>query len=276
MTTIAEALGHAPDTSLLVVHCDDLGMTRAANVGVYDALRNGIAMSASLMVPTPWARDAAAMFRGEDVGVHLTITAEWETYRWGPITVAPSLLGGNGGFPQTCADVWEHADLDEVRREARAQVERAIMWGFDVSHLDSHMWAFALRPEFFDVAVELAVEYELPMRLPSADAEARAGFPFRKLATEEGILIADHSVRGSGDLTTVITSLCTQPRPGLSDVYVHPAQDTPEVHAACADADQRVDDLNALLDGSLAERMADAGIVCVDYRAVRAAQRALR
>lgn len=274
MTTITEALGYAPDTALLIVHCDDLGMTRAANVGVYDALRDGIATSASLMVPAPWARDAAALYRGEDIGVHLTVTAEWETYRWGPITVAPSLLGGNGGFPQTCADAWEHADLDEVRRESRAQLERAIMWGFDISHIDSHLWAFALRPEFFDVALELAVEYQLPMRLPSAEAEARAGFPFRKIATEEGVLVADHSVPGSGELAAVIEALIANPRPGLTDISVHPAADTPEVRAACADAEQRITDIAALLDPLLLERLDAAGIVRIDYRAVRTAQRA--
>jgi hypothetical protein len=274
MPTVAEALGYAPDASLLVVHCDDLGMTRAANVGIYDSLRDGLATSASLMVPAPWARDAAAMYRGEDVGVHLTATSEWDTYRWGPITVAPSLLDGNGGFPQTRDDVWEHADIEEVRREARAQVERAIVWGFDISHIDSHMWTFAYRPEFFDVAIELAVEYRLPMRLPTVENEARAGFPYRKLAAEEGVLVADHTVHGSYGLVGVINELCANPRPGLTDLFVHPAEDTPELRAACRDADNRVNDLAALLDGTLAQRIADAGITCIDYRALRDAQRA--
>ncbi|HLU42782.1 MAG TPA: ChbG/HpnK family deacetylase, partial [Microthrixaceae bacterium] len=128
MTTLSERLGYDADDSLLIVNCDDLGMCHSTNEGVYDALRNGFATSATLMVPCPWAREAAARYRGEDVGVHMTLTAEWELYRWGPITQAPSLLGGDGGFPRTIEDVWEHADLDEVRRELRAQVERAILW----------------------------------------------------------------------------------------------------------------------------------------------------
>ncbi len=136
MTSLAERLGHAPDDRLLIINCDDLGSCHAANVGVYEALRDGIATSATLMVPCPWAREAASRYRGEDVGVHLTLNAEHERYRWGPITHAPSLLDGDGGFPRTVSDVWDHADLDEVRRELRAQIERAILWGFDVSHLD--------------------------------------------------------------------------------------------------------------------------------------------
>ena len=78
--------------------------------------------------------------------MHLTLNAEHDRYRWGPITHAPSLLDGDGGFPRTVTDVWDHADLDEVRRELRAQVERAILRGFDVSHLDSHMGTLQLRP----------------------------------------------------------------------------------------------------------------------------------
>ena len=146
VTTLAERLGHGPDDRLVILNCDDLGYCQAANVGVYRALRDGLATSASLMVPCPWARDAAAAYRGDDVGVHLTLNCELDRYRWGPITHAPSLLDGDGGFPRTLTDLWEHADLDEVRRELRAQVERAILWGFDVSHLDSHMGAAPAAP----------------------------------------------------------------------------------------------------------------------------------
>ncbi len=126
MTSLAEALGFAPDARVLILNADDLGLSHAANVGSYEALRSGLVTSASLMVPCPWAREAASRYRGEDVGVHLTLNAEHERYRWGPITQAPSLLDGDGGFPRTVDDLWDHADLDEVRRELRAQVERAI------------------------------------------------------------------------------------------------------------------------------------------------------
>src|SRR5438270_10967642 len=192
MKSLAERLGHPPDARLLIVNCDDLGSSYAANLGVYEAVRSGVATSASLMVPRPWAREAAARYRGEDVGVHLTLNAEHDLYRWGPITHAPSLLDGDGGFPRTVTDVWDHADLDEVRRECRAQIERAIYWGFDVSHLDSHMGTLQLRPEFFDVYLELAVDFSLPIRLSGASSERAVGFPFRRLAAEAGVLFPDH------------------------------------------------------------------------------------
>ena len=119
--------------------------------------------------------------------MHLTLNGEWDIYRWGPITHAPSLLDGDGGFPRTLEDLWDHGDIDEVRRECRAQVERAILWGFDVSHLDSHMGALQLKAEFFDVYLELAVDFGLPLRLSGASTEHLIGFPFRELAAEEGV-----------------------------------------------------------------------------------------
>ena len=192
--TLAQRLGHDADARLLIVNCDDLGSSHAANLGCYDALRNGIATSSTLMVPCPWAREASARYQGEDVGVHLTLNAEWDLYRWGPITRAPSLHDGDGGFPRTIEDLWEHADLDEVRRELTAQIERAILWGFDISHRDCHMGSLSFRPEFFDIHLDLAVEYGLPMRMMGAGFEKNVGFPFRRLAAEEGVVFPDHLV----------------------------------------------------------------------------------
>ena len=138
--SLVERLGYPADAKLVVISCDDLGSSHAANVGVYRALREGAATCTSLMVPAPWARHAAEMYEpGDDVGVHLTLNAEHRIYRWGPITHAPSLLSGEGGFPRTIDDLWEHADPDEVRRELRAQIERALAWGIDATHLAPHL-----------------------------------------------------------------------------------------------------------------------------------------
>ena len=172
---LAQRLGYAADAKLVIINADDLGSCHSANVGVFECLATGTVTSATLMVPCPWAREASSRYRGEDIGVHLTLNAEYELYRWGPITHAPSLLGGDGGFPRTVEDVWDHADLDEVRRECRAQIERAILWGFDVSHLDAHMGTLQLRPEFFDVYLELAIEFGLPLRMVSPAMERYVG-----------------------------------------------------------------------------------------------------
>ncbi len=274
MATLAERLGHAPDAKLLIVTCDDLGLTHSANVAVFDAIREGVATSASLMVPCPWSRDAASRYRGEDVGVQLTLNAQFETYRWGPITHAPSLLDGDGGFPRTIEDAWDHADLDEVRREARAQIERAIMWGFDASHVASHLGTLEQRPDFFDVYLELAVEFGLPMRLADPSAERVAGFPFRRLAAEEGAVFPDHVLVCPPGGQRRVERLLFDLTPGVTEVCLHPATDTDEMRAAASDWGGRVEDYAYLSrDPSLREMIARAGARLIGWRALREVQR---
>ena len=276
MTTLGERLGYQADDRLLIINCDDLGSSYAANVACYEALREGLATSATLMVPAPWAREAASRYLGEDVGVHLTLNAEYDLYRWGPITHGPSLLDGDGGFPRTIEDVWDHADIDEVRRELRAQVERAILWGFDVSHLDSHMGTLQLKPEFFDVYLELAVDFGLPLRLSGASSERSIGFPFRRLAAEEGVVFPDHLllVPGVGSRHT-IEKVIRDLRPGVTEVLVHPAIDTPELRALAPDWAGRVDDHAYVVhDGGLRTMIERGGVTLIGYRQLRDAQRA--
>jgi predicted glycoside hydrolase/deacetylase ChbG (UPF0249 family) len=275
VTALSEELGYAPDDKLLIVNCDDLGSTRSANVAIYEAMRDGLATSASLMVPCPWARDAAAMYRGEDVGVHLTLNSEWETYRWGPITHSPSLLDGDGGFPRTVEDVWDHADLDEVRKECRAQIERAIYWGFDISHLDAHMGTMQLRAEFFDVYLEMAVDFRLPLRMAGASAERLIGFPYRRLAAQEGVLFTDFFVQTHVGSRRSIEKVLFDLRPGVTEVYLHPAQDSDELRASHPDWANRVEDhLMLTRDPAFVDLVERAGAILIGYRELRELQRA--
>jgi hypothetical protein len=268
---LAERLGYGPDARIVIVNADDLGLCHAANVGVYDCLRTGTVTSATLMVPCPWARDAAARYRGEDVGVHLTVNAEWERYRWGPITHSPSLLDGDGGFPRTIEDFWDHADVDEVRRECRAQIERAILWGFDVSHLDAHMSTLLLRPEFFDVYLELALDFGLPVRIADGSRPDRLGFPAREVAEDAGVVFVDRvlSARRLGARVTIATRLAAL-EPGVTELRLHPALDTPELRALASDWETRVDDHRLVCaDSTLAEALEAAGVRLLGYRALR-------
>jgi len=275
MATLAERLGAAPGAPILIINSADLGFCHSATTGVYGALRTGLATSASLVVPAPWAREAASRFRGDDVGVRLTLNAEHDLYRWGPITQAPSLLDGDGGFPRTVTDVWDHADLDEVRRECRAQVERAVLWGFDISHLDTHMDALLLRPEFFDIYLELAVDFGLPLRLPDGTVEPSVGFPIRELAAAEGVLFADRAVtipahNGRDVLLGVLRSL----GPEVTEITLHPAVDSDELRAAADDWQSRVVDLGLLMDDpEVTAAVVESGAVTIGYRPLRDAMR---
>jgi predicted glycoside hydrolase/deacetylase ChbG (UPF0249 family) len=275
--SLAERLGHSPDARLVIISCDDLGSCHAANVGVAKALHGGVATCASIMVPAPWARHAAELYEpGDDVGVHLTLNAEHPMYRWGPLTHAPSLLSGDGGFPRSIDDLWEHADPDEVRRELRAQVERALAWGIDVTHLAPHLTAITLRPEFFDIYLELAVDLQLPIRLPSTITEEQAGFPFRRLAAEEGVVFPDHFDHDwrAGSRERVRETLANLAA-GVTEIHVQPAIDTPEVRAMTPAAEAWIDDLALVTYDPLIPELLDrAGAVTVGYDALRQAMRA--
>jgi chitin disaccharide deacetylase len=276
MTSLAERLGYDAGAKLVIISCDDLGASHSANVGVYQALRDGVATCASLMVPAPWARDAALRYRpSDDIGVHLTLNCEYEAYRFGPITHAPSLHSGEAGFPRRIGDLWEHADPEEVLRECRAQIERALAWGIDVTHLTPHLTAITLRPEFFDVYLELAVEFRLPVRLPSTITPEQAGFPFRQLAADEGVLFPDHFNHDwrAGSRDRVYDELATL-QAGVTEIHVQPVIDTPEARALTDAAPGWIDDLELVTnDPKLEKLLADSGATLIGFRALRDAMR---
>ena len=274
--TLASRLGHSDDARLVIISCDDLGSCHGATVGVYQAIREGLATCASIMMPAPWARYAADEYRNEDIGVHLTLNAEHPSYRWGPLTHAPTLLSGEGGFPRSVDDLWEHADSSEVLRECRAQIERAIAWGIDVTHLAPHLTSITLRPEFFDVYLELAFEFKLPIRLPSTITTEAAGFPFRQLATDEGIVFPDHFDHDwrTGSRERVFAAIADL-QPGVTEIHVQPAIDTPEVRALGGVAEGWIDDLALVTSNQeLRQAVADSGAILIGYRELRDAMRA--
>ena len=272
--SLASRLGYSDDARLVIISCDDLGSCHGATEGVYQAIRNGVATCASIMVPAPWARYAADQYDGEDIGVHLTLNAEHPLYRWGPLTHAPSLLSGEGGFPRSVDDLWEHADSTEVLRECRAQIERALAWGIDVSHLAPHLTSITLRPEFFDVYLELAVEFKLPIRLPSTISADAAGFPFRQLAADEGIVFPDHFDHDwrTGSRERVLSALASL-EPGVTEIHVQPSIDTAEVRALGDVAIGWIDDLALATSDELRNAVTASGAVLIGYRELRDAMR---
>jgi predicted glycoside hydrolase/deacetylase ChbG (UPF0249 family) len=276
--SLVESLGFPAGDRLLILTCDGLGVCHSTNVAVYQALREGVASSGTLNVPGPWARDAAARYRGEEIGVSLTLISEHDLLRWGPITHSPSLLDGDGGFPRTLVDLWDHADTDEVRRECRAQIERAIYWGFDVTYLSCHMGALEARPEFFDVALELAADFGLPLRLPEASAERSAGFPFRSIAAQGNVLAPDHLIRPSPARrpAPALDAVLADLQPGVTEVVLSPAVDSSELRSALPDWPTRLADFEAVMSPDSLRVLSEHPEVHVGgYRALRDLQRRL-
>lgn len=153
--------------STIVLHQDDIGMCHGANVAFSELSALGAITSGSVMVPCPWFSEAAHMARENlklDLGVHLTLTAEKLHYRWSPLigsSKSSGLVDDDGYMWRDVASARRNADATAAAEEMRAQVERAVASGFDVTHLDAHMGA-VLAPEFCGEYLRIADEYEIP------------------------------------------------------------------------------------------------------------------
>jgi chitin disaccharide deacetylase len=274
--SLAERLGYGADERLLIVNCDDLGSSHAANQAIEQSMRQGFATSATLMVPCPWAFAAARALADLDIGVHLTLTAEYAGYRWRSLTGAASLHDADGFLPATAEAVFACADLADVRAECRAQIDQALAWGVDVTHLDSHMGTVQTDARFYDVYAELAAEYRLPLRMAGAGAEKVLGFEFRRPAAERGLVFPDHLLAPRWGFPTrqVLIDSLQRLRPGVTEVFLHPVVDGPELRGYDSGApDIRAGDYANLLDDALRALLEDAGVGLISFRPLRDLQR---
>ncbi len=160
-----------PAPRQVIIHEDDVGMCHGANTAFLDLFRRGICTSGSVMVPCPWFPEIAAAAAADpnlDLGVHITLTSEKEHYRWSPLT-KPSLAAGltdpHGYFWNNVGDLRRRGHPDAVEAEMRAQIDRALAMGVDVTHLDAHQYA-AMAPEFAEAFVRVAADYRVPVMFP--------------------------------------------------------------------------------------------------------------
>lgn len=152
----------------VLLRFDDIGMNHAVNTGINEVGKTGIPFSASVMFACPWYQEAVEVLKkypNVAVGVHLTLTAEWKNYRWGPVlgqSAVPSLVDSLGYFlPSTTAFQKNKYKLDEVERELSAQIERALSSGLQISYVDPHMGIALSTPELRSLTERLAKKYKL-------------------------------------------------------------------------------------------------------------------
>ena len=234
--TIAERLGFPADAKLLILHADDLGAAHSVNVASFDALDKGAISSASIMVPTPWISEVAAYARAHpdaDLGLHLTLTSEWQTYRWGSVESkdkVSSLLDSTGTFPSEERLVAATAKPLEVERELRAQIDRALALGIHPTHLDSHMGALFTTPELIATYVKVAHDYHLPFLA----LRAPVGAPPMPLSANDVVLdavvIAGPQVPRDQWKAFYLNAIANL-KPGLTEMIVHLGHDDAELQA---------------------------------------------
>ncbi len=269
----------AESERLLIINCDDLGSSHAANVAIVAALRRGIATSATLMVPCPWAFEAAQMTRVYDIGIHLTLTSEYPLYRWRPLSSAASLMDQDGFMPATVAEVYARAGLEDVENECRAQIEAALSWGVDITHLDAHMGTMQIHPAYHDIYLRLAAHYRLPVRMVGEAADIALGFAPRQKARKAGIAFTDHFVMPVWGEPTLPQFRASIPdlKPGISEIFAHPVEDGPELRAYDPqNAGVRAGDYDTLTDQGLAQLLRAQAIHCISFRPLRTRMREAR
>ena len=174
-STYAEKLGYPKTARVLILHVDDAGMSFDSNEGAINAITRGVATSVSVMMPCPWVPAFVHYIKTHpaiDAGLHLTLTSEWDEYRWGPLagkTNVAGLVDKEGALWPKVEDVVKHASADEVEKEIIAQLERARAMGFEPTHLDSHMGTLFASPAFLQRYIKLGIENHIPVMLPGGN-----------------------------------------------------------------------------------------------------------
>lgn len=168
------------DDIVLLVRADDMGAAHGINVSSIQVCRDGIARTVEIMVPTPWYPEAVKMLNqhpGIDVGIHLTLTSEWENIKWGPLTSVKSFVDDMGffhpmtrqrnDFPSNSAFLSPQLDPKEVEMELRAQIERAVKDIPRISHVSAHMGTATSTPKLKAMLDRILKEYNLDLELPN-------------------------------------------------------------------------------------------------------------
>ncbi len=239
----AERLGYQKDAILLILHGDDLGVAHSENLASIDAYENGGINSASIMVPCPWFPEIAEYGVKNpdfDLGLHLTLTSEWNTYKWDGVSSSstiPSLLNKQKHFYASSEDVGQKANLAEVEIEIRAQVDRAIAFGLKPTHLDSHMGSLFQTPDLFKIYQKIGADYKIPVFIPDGSLK---GVQVLIDAIQPGQIVVDNLAMLGPEVSVdqwqnhyldIIRNL----KPGLNEIIVHLAYDNDEMQAISID-----------------------------------------
>jgi hypothetical protein len=302
---VLKKLGFRATDRLVIIHADDLGMCQASIDAAADLFDFGLISSGAVMVPCPWFLEAAEYARTHpeaDLGVHLTLTSEWQTYRWGPLSTRDpqsGLLDDQGFFHRRADQTQAQADPAAAQRELAAQMDRALAAGIQPTHADTHMGTVA-HPKFMQGYVQLAIQYGVPPMMLRLDADgwrevtrSHAGAALDDAAIadavqmvqqleEIGIPLLDRIVSLPLDvepggppimppevrIDQAVKALEVLP-PGVTHFIIHPSKDTPELRAITPDWPCRVADYQAFLSTELKNKIQQLGVQVIGYRALK-------
>ncbi len=288
-------LGFLDTDRAVILHTDDIGMCHASLQAFKDLWKFGTITSGAVMVPCPWFPAVGQMCRENpeiDMGVHATLNAEWESYRWGPLSTrdqASGLLDAEGYFHQWHQAVYDNAKPEAVAQEVNAQIERALAAGIDVTHVDSHMGTI-MNPKFSQSYVQAAASRLLPPLLPRMSApgadmlgmsaeEIQMYAPVMQqlenvgLPMMDGILMAPLDEPDPQKQMEVTKQLLGNLPVGITHFLFHPSLDTAELRAIAPDWESRVTNYNTFMSDELKKFIESEDIKPIGYRQIRNAMR---
>lgn len=285
---LGERLGYKPTDKLLIVNCDDVGMCNAANLAVIDGMENGMITSGTIMTPCPWfgaIADYAKNHPEKDFGVHLTHTAEWRFYRWGPVAPKDQVKGlcdPEGFLWRSVEEVYAHAKPEEALIEGRAQINKALAAGVPVTHIDSHMGTMQYSPDYFKAYVQLAIEFNLPMRMPSQATMVKFKQPnMREELSKQGLVFTDNFVydelQSYKEVKPFWTNIIKNLKPGVTEIFIHASKLSDELKAITGTAEKRAQEAACFTtDKDIRQLLKDEGVILIGYRPLLELQRKLR
>ncbi|WP_159103302.1 polysaccharide deacetylase family protein [Prolixibacter bellariivorans] len=280
---LAEKLGYDKDAKLLIIHADDLGLSHGTNSAVISAFNKGGITSGSIMVPCPWFPEIASFAKTNpkaDIGIHLTLTSEWENYKFGPVTSAdlvPSLQNKQGYFYPTVEAFGAKANPAEVEKELRAQIERAMAFGIHPTHFDNHMGSVMVNPAFYQILLKLGHEYRVPVLAPK-DMLLAAAPQFLEQIAKDNVLV-DHlfmlnQAPVAGNWLQPYREFVENMQPGLNQIIVHLAYDNDESRAVMIHHDDfgaqwRQNDYDLMTSDKMKRLLSDNNIKLVTWRQIK-------
>lgn len=269
-------------TRALILHVDDLGMCRGGNRAFAELARRGLVTCSSVMLPCPFFEEVAALAAADpmlDIGVHLTLTSEWEHLRWRPLSTrspASGLIDADGFFWRDVASLRRHMVVEAAEAELRAQVERALAAGLRPTHCDAHM-AAAMLPELLGLHVRLAREHGMVPALPRAIrfAPDPTAYAAAVAALDADRLPLPDHFRGTlavpeDEAEAAYRALVLSLPPGVTHTALHCTADRAEMAAiAPAHAGWRAREYELLAAGRIAAWCAEAGVATLGYAAIQ-------
>ncbi len=289
MNPFLARMGYGPEDRVLILHIDDMGFCHAANAASLACLTEGSATCASILVNGPWFQEAVQMAKANpqlDLGVHLTLTAEYPTYRWPALSSRDpktGLLDADGYLWATRVDAVRQVTVAAAEGEMRAQIDTALAAGIDVTHIDTHMGT-VVHPKFLGSYLRLAREYGVPAFLPRITRDRLQTLGEGAMADEYLQILAlidEDQVPTLDDIIieTLVPKVTKHDfyrdliagiRPGLTHLLFHPAVAGAELQAIADTHASRHADYEAFLDRSLRDFAESLGIHLVGYRDLKA------